>query len=161
MRKALPQLFLLLSSTFALAQVTYYAPTGSIASTFVTSMNLKLGGSLTVYPNFGTSCYYPGPCGSTYASFNYSLPDGSTAYFYPAPSHFVSSGKVACGMNTDGTVKTCPAYTITIDRTTAVDSQGRSVTANVLFHMHTVRCVQPKGTCAPKKVYDDGSLTVQ
>ena len=158
---ALPLLFLPLFSMFALAQVTYNAPTGSIASTFVTSMNLQLGGSVTVYPNFGTLCYYPGPCGSTSASFNYSLPDGSTAYFYPTASHFVSSGKVACGTNTNGTVKTCPAYTITIDKTTAIDSRGRSVTANVLFHMHTVRCVQPKGTCAPKKVYDNGSLTVR
>ena len=51
MRKALPLLFLLLSSAFALGQVTYNAPTGSIASTFVTSMNLQLGGSVTVYPN--------------------------------------------------------------------------------------------------------------
>jgi hypothetical protein len=159
MRKALPLLFLLLFSAFALAQVTYNAPTGSIASTFVTSMNLQLGGSATVYPNLG-SCYYPGPCGSTNASFNYSLPDGSTANFYPVSSHFVYAGTVACGV-VNGVVKTCPAYTVTIDQATTVDSHGRSVTASVTFHMHTVGCVQPRGTCPPKKVYDNGSLTVQ
>ena len=157
---ALPLLVLPLFSVFALAQVTYTAPTGSIASTFVTSMNLQLGGTVTVYPNFGTSCYYPGPCGSTNASFHYSLPDGSTADFYLVSSHFVNTGTVACGI-VNGVVKTCPAYTVTIEPATTVNSLGRSVTASVTFHMHTVRCVQPRGTCAPKKVYDNGSLTVR
>ena len=160
MRKvALPLLLLLLFSAFAIGQTTYNASTGYIASTFVTSLNLDVGGSVTVYPNFGTQCYYPGPCGSSYASFNYSLPDGSTAYFYPVASHFVSSGTVACVIG--GVVKTCPAYTVTLDTATAVDSQGRSKTASVKFNMHTVKCTQPKGTCAPKKVYDNGSVTVQ
>ncbi len=156
MRKiALPLLFLPLFSVFALAQKTYNAPTGSIASTFVTSMNLQLGGSVTVYPNFGTTCYYPGPCGSTNASFHYALPDGSTASFYPASSHFVKTGTVVCGLGT------CPGYTVTLDPATAIDSLGRSVTASVTFHMHTLVCHQPRGTCAPKKVYDNGSLTVR
>jgi len=87
---ALPLLFLLLFSVFARGQTTYNAPTGNIAPTFVTSLNLDVGGSVTVYTNFGTQCYYPGPCGSSYASFNYSRPDGSTASFYPVASHFVS-----------------------------------------------------------------------
>ncbi len=156
---ALPLLFLLLFSVFARGQTTYHAPTGNIAPTFVTSLNLKVGGSVTVYPNFGTQCYYPGPCGSSYASFHYSLPDGSTANFYPVASHFVSSGTVACVRG--GSVKTCPAYTVTLDMATAVDSQGRSKTASVKFNMHTVKCTQPKGTCPPKKVFDNGTLTVQ
>jgi hypothetical protein len=156
---ALPLLFLLLFSEFTIGQTTYNAPTGSVAPTFVTSLNLQVGGSVTVYPNFGTQCYYPGPCGSSYASFNYSLPDGSTAYFNPVASHFVSSGTVACVIR--GVVKTCPAYTVTLDTATAVDSQGRSKTASVKFDMHTVKCTQPKGTCPPKKVYDNGSLTVR
>jgi hypothetical protein len=159
MRKALPQLFLLLSSAFALAQVTYNAPTGSIASTFVTSMNLELGGSVTVYPNFGTVCYYPGPCGSTNASFNYSLPDGTVASFYHVSSHFVYVGTEPCVAL--GRATTCPVYTVTLDAATSTDSAGKTVTASVIFNMHTVKCVQPRGTCAPKKVYDYGSLTVQ
>ena len=160
MRKAaLPLLFLLSFSVFAKGQTTYNAPTGNIASTFVTSLSLDVGGSVTVYPNFGTQCYYPGPCGSSYASFNYSLPDGSTANVYPAASHMVSAGTVACVIL--GHVTTCPAYTVTLDKATAVDSQGRSTTASVKFNMHTVKCTQPKGTCAPKKVFDNGSLTVQ
>ena len=159
MRKvALPLLLLLLFSVFAIGQTTYHASTGYIASTFVTTLNLDVGGSVTVYPNFG-SCYYPGPCGSSYASFNYSLPDGSTAYFYPVASHFVRSGTVACLIR--GVVKTCPAYSVTLDNATTVDSQGRSKTASVKFNMHTVSCTQPKGTCPPKKVFDNGSLTVQ
>jgi len=160
MRKvAFPLLLLLLFSAFAIGQTTYNASTGYIASTFVTSMNLDVGGSVTVYPHFGTDCYYPGPCESSYASFNYSLPDGSTAYFYPATSHFVSSGTVACVIG--GVIKTCPAYVVTLDTATAVDSQGRSKTASLKFNMHTVKCTQPKGTCSSKKVYDNGSLTVQ
>ena len=159
MRKALPLLFLLLFSVFAIGQTTYNAATGNIAPTFVTSLNLDVGGSVTVYPNFGTQCYYPGPCGSSYASFNYSLRDGSTANFYPVASHFVRAGTVACLIG--GYVRTCPAYTVTLDNATAVDSQGRSTTASVKFNMHTVKCTQPKGTCAPKKVFDNGSLTVQ
>jgi hypothetical protein len=159
MRKALPQLFLLLYSAFALAQVTYNAPTGSIASTFVTSMNLELGGSVTVYPNFGTVCYYPGPCGSTNASFNYSLPDGTVASFYHVSSHFVYVGTEPCVVL--GRATTCPVYTVTLDPATSTDSAGKTVTASVIFNMHTVKCVQPRGTCAPKKVYDYGSLTVQ
>ena len=160
MRKvALPLLLLLLFSAFAIGQTTYNASTGYIASTFVTSLNLDVGGSVTVYPNFSTQCYYPGPCGSSYASFYYSLPDGSTANFYPVASHFVSSGTVACVIR--GVVKTCPAYTVTLDTATTVDSQGRSKTASVKFNMHTLKCTQPKGTCPPKKVYDNGSLTVQ
>jgi hypothetical protein len=156
---ALPLLFLLLLSVFARGQTTYNAPTGNIAPTFVTSLNLDVGGSVTVYPNFGNQCYYPGPCGSSYASFTYSLPDASTASFYPVASHFVSSGTVACVIG--GYVRTCPAYTVTLDTATTVDSKGRSKTASVKFNMHTVKCTQPKGTCAPKKVFDHGSLTVQ
>jgi hypothetical protein len=159
MRKALPQLFLLLFSTFALSQVTYNAPTGSIASTFVTSMNLELGGSVTVYPNFGTVCYYPGPCGSSYASFSYSLPDGTRASFYPVSAHFAQTGSEPCIQL--GRPSTCAVYTVALDPATSTDSAGKTVTASVIFNMHTVRCVQPRGTCAPKKVYDNGSLTVQ
>src|ERR1700757_3966776 len=122
MRKAaLPLLFLPLFSAFALAQVTYNAPTGSIASTFVTSMNLEQGGSVTVYPNLG-NCYYPGPCGSTYASFNYSLPDGSTASFSPTSSHFVYAGTEPCVAL--GQATTCPVYTVTMDAATSTDSSG-------------------------------------
>jgi hypothetical protein len=88
-----------------------------------------------------------------------SLPDGSTAYFNAVASHFVSSGTVPCVIG--GFVKSCPAYTVTLDQATAVDSQGRSKTASVKFNMHTVKCNQPKGTCAPKKVFDNGSLTVR
>jgi hypothetical protein len=160
MRKtALPLLFLLSFSVFAKSQTTYNAATGNIASTFVTTLNLDVGGSATVYPNFGTQCYYPGPCGSSYASFNYSMPDGSTASFYPVTSHFVSAGTVACVIG--GYITTCPAYTVTLDNATAVDSNGRSKTASVKFNLHTVKCTQPRGTCAPKKVFDNGSLTVQ
>lgn len=149
-------LFLLAGS--ALAQTQYNAPTGSIASTFNTSMNLADGGSATVYPSLG-GCYYPGPCGSSYASFHYSLPDGSTASFYPVSSHFVSTGgTVPCIVF--GKPSTCPVYTVSLDAATAIDSVGREVTASVVFNMHTQRCVQPRGTCPPKKVYDSGVLTV-
>lgn len=148
MRKTLPLLVLLLSpSVFAQTQTTYDASTGSITSTFIVSMNLDLGGSATVYTNFG-GCYYPGPCGSQYGQVNYSLPDGSTASFYPVSLSF---------RNTGGS-----AYEVTLGAlASGTDSQGRSVTLNAgTVEMHTVACHQPRGTCPPKKVFDSGSITV-
>ena len=159
MNRILPlTLFLTMFVAVSVAQTTYQASTGSIASTFVTSMNLDEGGSVTLYPNFGPSCYWPGPCNSSNASFNYSLPDGTTASFHPVTSHLVKTGSepcVALGRST-----TCPVYTVTFDPATSTDSNGKGVTASVAFTMHTQACTQPRGTCPPKKVYDSGSLSV-
>lgn len=155
-RIALPLLVLILP---ALAQTTYPSSTGTIASTFVTTMNIDGGGSASVNPNLA-GCYYPGPCGSANATFSYMLADGSAAYFHPATAHFVSTGgTVPCIVF--GKPSTCPVYNVSVDPATAVDSFGRQVTASVTFNLHTVRCVQPRGTCPPKKVYDSGVLTVQ
>jgi len=148
MSKILPLLVLLLSlSAFAQTQTTYDAVTGSITSTFIVSMNLNLGGSATVYTNFG-NCYYPGPCGSQYGQVNYSLPDGSTASFYPVSLTFHNTGGSSYEVKL-----AAPAN--------ATDSQGRPVALNdATVEMHTVTCHQPRGTCPPRKVFDTGSITI-
>jgi len=148
MKKTLPLLVLLLSlSAFAQTSNTYDASTGNITSTFVVSMNLDAGGSATVYVNL-PGCYYPGPCGSQYNQVNYSLPDGTTASFYPVAMSFYNTGgssyKVVSTAGDSGT-----------------DSKSRPVTLdNVTVNMHTVACHQPRGTCPPKKVFDSGAITV-
>lgn len=150
MKTILPLVFLVLSLPL-FAQTTYYAPTGNITSTFITTMQFDVGGSAVVYDNF-PNCYYPGPCGSTNSRVTYSLSDGSTASFYPVSLSFTSISGTYYG-----------DYLVTsLGNLTATDSFGHPVTVtDIHFTLHTQRCIQPRGTCPPKKVYNSGSMTVE
>ena len=160
MRKtALPLLFLLLSGIcFAQTPTIYNASNGTIQSTFVSTMFLDDGGTVTVNPNLGPYCYYPGPCDSSYASFSYTLADGSTASFYPVVSHFVASSTGTCLLH--GRPVRCTIYTVTLDQASSIDNLGNPVQGNLTFTVRAQPCTQPRGTCPPKIVYSGGSLTL-
>ena len=53
-------------------------------------------------------------------------------------------------------------YVIESSALSTLDSQGRAVTLpDVAVIMEAHRCIQPRGTCPPKKVYLSGTLTIQ
>ena len=154
MSKTLPLLLLLLLSLSAFAQTTatYEASTGSITPTFTITMNLDGGGSATVYAIWGPYCTWATVastgCTSITSTVNYSLPDGSTAHFYPVALSFTRIGGTAYQI-------------ISTNTPVAVDSEGRAVTLNnATADIYTVTCHQPRGTCPPQKKFGSGSISV-
>jgi len=154
MSKTLPLLLLLLPSVSAFAQTTttYEASTGSITPTFVMTMNLDGGGSATVYAKWSPYCTWATVastgCRSTTSTVNYSLPDGSTAHFYPVDLSFTRIGGSAYQV-------------VSTNAPSATDSNGREVTLNnATADIYTVTCHQPRGTCPPQKKFGSGSISV-
>jgi len=141
---------LLLSLPLFGQTTTYHSTTGTITPSFIATMNLDAGGAVTVYVSL-PGCYYPGPCGSTSSRVNYSLADGSMGSFYPVALTFQSVAGTYYG-----------TYKIeTTGPLSGTDTNGNPVTVtDVTFFLDAVLCHQPRGTCAPKKVYDSGDVTI-
>ncbi len=70
---------LLVTSPLLAKTIDYPAPTGSISSTLLTTMNLTGGGSVTFTPGVGPNCYLGDTCAFSGSDLSYSLPDGSAA----------------------------------------------------------------------------------
>jgi len=127
---------------------TYDAPTGSVSSTLVATMNLTGAGTATLNPVVGPNCYYGMVCGfpagyvGTYMS--YSLPDGSVAQLNDFSGTFAPLGG--------------ESYAIT-GQATGVDNFGRYVSVDNVHVTMNVTCRSGRGGgCS--KVYTGGTLTL-